>query len=555
MLRTIVGVALVTSLAVPAAAENRDQGPKLTPNGQLIVGQGRTFVDTPRTAYSAPAVTISPYLYLNRCSGGCAISGASINDARTNQSTIPTAGAHIISEFQNAQDQTGAMADEEWNALVTCMKEVYSPFDVTVTDVKPENVSYTMAIVAGNPGDIGLDNSILGIAPLASDCSPQDNVISFSFANHHGNFDRVNNLCWTAAQETAHAFGLDHEYVFADGTSACNDPMTYRVDCGGQKFFRNKAASCGENEVRPCRCGGSQNSHTKIRAVFGEGTSIVPPPTVDLVSPKSGTITAATPFTVSAGSQRGIAKVEVWINNYMWAEKPGAKFLGAGQPNPSTYQLMLGVGARFGGASRTAPRLELQVVDAKPPPPPPVTTAVREVSAPDVDADGDHVFGALDRCPDRAEDLDGFQDDDGCPDDDDDGDGIADAKDACPREAETKNGIADDDGCPDQVPASFVTALTAGAKVRFAGKASLTPASKAALDKSLAAMLSNPNIKVAITAHPDSKDKDAADVAARRAEAVKWYLVEQGVAQAQLVTRIGAPVKAPATVIELAVAP
>ncbi len=348
MLRTIVGVALVTSLAVPAAAENRDQGPKLTPNGQLIVGQGRTFVDTPRTAYSAPAVTISPYLYLNRCSGGCAISGASINDARTNQSTIPTAGAHIISEFQNAQDQTGAMADEEWNALVTCMKEVYSPFDVTVTDVKPENVSYTMAIVAGNPGDIGLDNSILGIAPLASDCSPQDNVISFSFANHHGNFDRVNNLCWTAAQETAHAFGLDHEYVFADGTSACNDPMTYRVDCGGQKFFRNKAASCGENEVRPCRCGGSQNSHTKIRAVFGEGTSIVPPPTVDLVSPKSGTITAATPFTVSAGSQRGIAKVEVWINNYMWAEKPGAKFLGAGQPNPSTYQIMLPAGVPDG---------------------------------------------------------------------------------------------------------------------------------------------------------------------------------------------------------------
>ena len=83
----------------------------------------------------------------------------------------------------------------------------------------------------------------------------------------------------------------------------------------------------------------------------------------------------------------------------------------------------------------------------------------------------------------------------------------------------------------------------------------VTPASKSALDKSLVAMLSNPTIKVAITAHPDGTDKDAADLAAKRAEAVKWYLVEQGVAQAQLVTRIGAPVKATATVIELAVAP
>ena len=85
----------------------------------------------------------------------------------------------------------------------------------------------------------------------------------------------MNNICWTAAQETAHALGLDHEYVFSDGTSACNDPMTYRMDCGGQKFFRNKAAQCGEVGVRTCRCGGSQNSHVKIRGVFGDGTSLI----------------------------------------------------------------------------------------------------------------------------------------------------------------------------------------------------------------------------------------------------------------------------------------
>jgi MYXO-CTERM domain-containing protein len=155
-------------------------------------------------------------------------------------------------------------------------------------------------------------------------------------------------MCWTAAQETAHALGLDHEYMFSDGTSACNDPMTYRFDCGGQKFFRNKPASCGEDAVRPCRCGGSQNSHLKIKNVFGDGVSLIPPPTCSIVTPMGGTITNGQIVAASAGSKRGVAKAELWLNNYKWAEKPGAAFLGNGQPNPSTYSIMLPAGVPDG---------------------------------------------------------------------------------------------------------------------------------------------------------------------------------------------------------------
>lgn len=346
VLSSIVGVGLVTLLVAPAAAEKSVQ--LKTPRGQAIVGAGRTFVDTPRTAFSTPAGSISPYLYLNRCSGNCMINGGTTNDARTNTSTIPTTGTHVIEEYKNAQGQTGADADAEWNAVVKCIKEVYSPFNVMVTDEKPSNVSYTMAVIAGNPSDIDLDNSILGIAPLAGDCTPQDNVISFSFANHHANAERVNNICWTAAQETAHAFGLDHEFQFSDGTSACNDPMTYRTDCGGQKFFRNKAASCGENSVRPCRCGGSQNSHVKIRNVFGEGTSTIAPPTCQVIAPTGGTITNQTAVGITSGSQRGTEKVEVYLNGYKWAEKPGAGFGPFGQSNPSTYTVPLPAGVPDG---------------------------------------------------------------------------------------------------------------------------------------------------------------------------------------------------------------
>ncbi|MEM7436757.1 MAG: OmpA family protein [Myxococcota bacterium] len=65
------------------------------------------------------------------------------------------------------------------------------------------------------------------------------------------------------------------------------------------------------------------------------------------------------------------------------------------------------------------------------------------------DADGDGVPDDTDECPNDAEDLDGFQDEDGCPDLDNDGDGIPDVDDRCPDEAEDIDGFEDGDGCPD----------------------------------------------------------------------------------------------------------
>jgi MYXO-CTERM domain-containing protein len=350
LLPSVVGVALVTSLVAPALAENVDTTPKtqVTPSGLPMRGNGRVTVDMPLSAFTPAEPKISPYLYLNRCTGNCTVHGGTINDARTDTSAIPAVGDYTISEYKDAAGNVGSMADAEWAQVVQCMKEVYSPFAVMVTDQKPQGVSYTMAIIAGTPTEIGLDNTILGIAPLAGDCSAQDNVISFSFANHHGTNERVNNICWTAAQETAHAFGLDHEYQFSDGTSACNDPMTYRFDCGGQKFFRNKAAQCGEDAVRTCRCGGSQNSHVKIRSVFGDGTSLIPPPTCMIVSPTGGTISTGGVVAANAGSRRGVGKVELWLNNFKWAEKPGAAFGANGQLNPSTYSIVLPAGVPDG---------------------------------------------------------------------------------------------------------------------------------------------------------------------------------------------------------------
>ncbi|MBD3315691.1 MAG: OmpA family protein [Chitinivibrionales bacterium] len=65
------------------------------------------------------------------------------------------------------------------------------------------------------------------------------------------------------------------------------------------------------------------------------------------------------------------------------------------------------------------------------------------------DKDQDGIKDNLDRCPTDPEDIDGFEDEDGCPDTDNDNDGIVDLKDKCPNEAEDRDGFEDEDGCLD----------------------------------------------------------------------------------------------------------
>ena len=279
------------------------------------------------------AALVSPIIYLNRCVGGCMLMPGADDDATT---TNPTSA--LVQAPRNLTEFSFPQAT--WDQFVTCMKEVYSPFNVQVTETRPgPGTQYHMAVVAGTTAEAGLDPGTLGVALVRSDCAPRNNAVSLTLANSHPN--DVYKLCWTAAQESAHAFGLDHSYKFSDGRSACNDPMTYREDCGGEKFFRNDSAFCGRLMQEPCNCGTQQNSHAKILATFGPSTvdpPLVPVPTSTVTTPLMGGQLGAI-VAVSAGSKRGISKVELMLNGFKWAEVKGAAFGQNGQPNPSTYSI------------------------------------------------------------------------------------------------------------------------------------------------------------------------------------------------------------------------
>lgn len=64
------------------------------------------------------------------------------------------------------------------------------------------------------------------------------------------------------------------------------------------------------------------------------------------------------------------------------------------------------------------------------------------------DRDGDGIADDVDQCPDIPEDIDGFEDSDGCPDLDNDNDGILDTDDACPNVAGVASTDPKRNGCP-----------------------------------------------------------------------------------------------------------
>lgn len=254
---------------------------------------------------------ISNIIYINRCEGGCTITASeSQNDARSNISSIPDPSIQTewtVSEFAHSQ--------QVWDDVIQCIRETYEPFDVVITTDDPGPTTlHHEAVLAGSPGDLGLSNQIGGIAP-GGGCGAQNNVMSFSFANTYAP-SSIYEMCATVAQESAHAFGLDHELD-------CRDPMTYLFGCG-HKFFRNELIECGEYEARPCYCSGSvQNSHVLLRGVFGEGT-LPPPPTVSIITPTANdSVSGSYSVWAEASDPRGVTRLELRINNWTYAEQEG----------------------------------------------------------------------------------------------------------------------------------------------------------------------------------------------------------------------------------------
>jgi OOP family OmpA-OmpF porin len=124
---------------------------------------------------------------------------------------------------------------------------------------------------------------------------------------------------------------------------------------------------------------------------------------------------------------------------------------------------------------------------------------------------------------------------DGCPSDAD-GDGVPDGLDRCP--ATAAGARVDNAGCPVLFAPGARSLILEG--VTFAtGRADLTPAARAVLDRVAGSLIGNPTVIVEVAGHTDNTGRRATNLrlSQERANAVRAYLIRLGVPAEQVRAR------------------
>jgi OOP family OmpA-OmpF porin len=162
-----------------------------------------------------------------------------------------------------------------------------------------------------------------------------------------------------------------------------------------------------------------------------------------------------------------------------------------------------------------------------------------EDGCPESDRDSDGFWDDKDTCPEQAETVNEYKDEDGCPEADPDDDRFFDEQDTCPNEPESDNGYQDGDGCPDEVPKEVQDFTGAIKGITFdSGKDTIRKSSKPTLDKAVEVLKTNPDVRIRISGHTDNEgDREQnLDLSKRRADAVKKYLVDNGIDESRIET-------------------
>ena len=252
----------------------------------------------------APKVVNSHVVHLNRCANGCQVTSNGAGGGNPTDSTVRPIRSDIAGQcVQGGQGGTFTLTkfsdgDAAWNQVVSCMKTIMAPYNITVTEDDPGSAPHFEVLIGGNPGDIGCDNNTAGIADglcsstgnCVADYYP--NAVVYSFSNvWQGD---TNTICGTAAQEIAHAWNLDH-------TIDASDPMTYKnytsslsykngekcgSDCvNGRGPLGEACTGTGLTGTHLCNQNGlaTQDEVDKINGLFGAGNGV--PPTVAIFSP------------------------------------------------------------------------------------------------------------------------------------------------------------------------------------------------------------------------------------------------------------------------------
>jgi len=278
---------------------------------QRTIKLERVWIDEPGTVTAA---IDSNVIFMHRCASGnpCTVARAGSNSSTTSpdHSTIIGVSQGTLSAFSRG--------DTVWNNTMACMREVFAPFGVTITDQDPGSSPHYEIMVGGQPTQLGFDSQTGGVSPATCGTIPSSLVFVFDVWGNDSD-----EICATAAQEMAHSWALDH-------VTEASDPMTY-FPFAGRRHFKDAAVTCGSDcvggqagglscggatgQVRSCFCGGNtQNSVSEIKNLFGDGTPV--PPTVTINTPKTGDhVNPGFPVQIDVGGPYTVNKAELYVDN------------------------------------------------------------------------------------------------------------------------------------------------------------------------------------------------------------------------------------------------
>ncbi len=302
------------------------------------------------------ALAVSKTIYLNK--NGVTLQPGN-NDSRTNRSTLATQATTLPA--WNPSPAT-------WTATVNCMKDLFSAYDVVITETDPGTTPHIEAVFGGSPGLLGMPQGVAGVSPFTQNCAVIENAIVFTFTQVLPQTDsRL--ICEIMAQEVAHAYGLDHELL-------ASDPMTY-LDYNGNRAFQNQTASCGEDVQRPCGINGSvcrpnQNSVTLLTERLGKkigGGGDTTPPTGSITSPlPNAQVPPGFLVYTDANDNQMVVSAKLYIDGQISLELASGPFNFATPPTLSEGQHRLKVDIFDGTSTYTTQEITVTVKKGAPDP-------------------------------------------------------------------------------------------------------------------------------------------------------------------------------------------
>ncbi len=350
---TLAAVSLLAVVTLSTQAANAETNAALLRHGPWC-GTPQvmpTVAQSPNTPYSAAARTV----WLNR--GGGTYVGSPNTNAATN--------AVSSGIFGNRTFTIAPMSNQfDWNALVTCVKVHYKPYNVRFVETKPTSGNYVQAVVGGTGDEIGQGQGqgLLGIAAADNFCGVTEAGIAFSFAEAHVNIGRQNDeLCATVAHEIGHVLSLEHEILG-------QDTMSYvTIVESNTKSFVNAESTCGTGprQTNACTCPttstGKTNSAQRLLSALGARPTETVAPTITLDSPKGGAAVGPS-FTVTAIAKDNMAmeSVALFINGQERGTdetaEPGDKFsINAVNLPEGEHEIIMQATDTSGNIARTAP--------------------------------------------------------------------------------------------------------------------------------------------------------------------------------------------------------